>query len=199
MTDPSYLTTPPTTDGAQRLYDDDLQTLGYVMNASRLWAHHPEVHDALFALMGQVTAGQGLSLRQRGILVLASASTLGDSYCSLAWGTKVAAAADPDLAAGVLAGSDEGLTGQERALARWARLVAGDPSATTPADVQVLRDAGFTDPQIFAITTYAALRIAFSTINDALGAIPDAQIRSTAPAAVLEAVTYGRPIAESTG
>ncbi|MBB5774982.1 hypothetical protein [Nonomuraea jabiensis] len=40
------------------------------------------------------------------------------------------------------------------------------------------------------------LRIAFSTVNDALGARPDAALRSTAPRSVLEAVTFGRPIAD---
>jgi hypothetical protein len=60
--------------------------------------------------------------------------------------------------------------------------------------VQVLRDAGYSDPQIFAITTFVALRIALATVNDALGVGPDAEFRSTAPEAVLDAVTFGRPI-----
>ena len=42
-----------------------------------------------------------------------------------------------------------------------------------------------------------ALRLAFSTVNDALGARPDAAYRSAAPAAVLAAVTFGRPIADA--
>ena len=81
-------------------------------------------------------------------------------------------------------------------MARWARKVASDPSATTAADVQDLRDVGLSDARIFAITAYVALRLAFSTVNDALGARPDAALRSTAPEAVLDAVTYGRPIEE---
>jgi hypothetical protein len=57
-----------------------------------------------------------------------------------------------------------------------------------------LRDAGHSDPAIFAITTFVALRIALSTVNDALGVSPDAMFRSAAPEAVLDAVTFGRPI-----
>jgi hypothetical protein len=53
---------------------------------------------------------------------------------------------------------------------------------------------GFSDGQIFAMTTYVALRIAFSTVNDALGVRPDADYRSSAPDKVLDAVTFGRPI-----
>jgi hypothetical protein len=37
-----------------------------------------------------------------------------------------------------------------------------------------------------------ALRLAFSTINDALGAQPDAQLTQSLPPEVREAVTYGR-------
>jgi hypothetical protein len=46
------------------------------------------------------------------------------------------------------------------------------------------------------MTVYVALRLAFSTINDALGARPDSAFRSSAPKAVLDAVDYGRPIDE---
>ena len=53
-------------------------------------------------------------------------------------------------------------------------------------------------PRSFAITVFIALRIAFSTVNDALGTGPDAAFRSTAPEAVLDAVTFGRPIDEET-
>jgi alkylhydroperoxidase family enzyme len=46
-------------------------------------------------------------------------------------------------------------------MAAWARKVAMDPNATTPADIQALRDSGLDDGQIFAITAVAALRLAF--------------------------------------
>ncbi|HUC31902.1 MAG TPA: hypothetical protein VMS14_00790, partial [Ilumatobacteraceae bacterium] len=66
---------------------------------------------------------------------------------------------------------------------------------TTPDDIASLRSAGFTDQQIVAITVFVALRLAFSTVNDALGTQPDAALRERANPRVLEAVTYGRPIA----
>ncbi len=99
------------------------------------------------------------------------------------------------MAAGVLNGSDAGLTDQEKAMAAWVRKVAMDPNATTPADVQVLRDAGLDDGQIFAITAFVALRLAFAIVNDSLGAQPDAQLAQSLPQQVREAVTYGRPVA----
>jgi uncharacterized peroxidase-related enzyme len=191
----SFLSEPPPSPEAQALYDEDLEDGGYVWNVSRLWAHQPQTLKHLFELMSQAFTPSGLTFRQRGILVTAAASALGDSYCSLAWGGKLGKASDAATAAGVLNGSDTGLTDQEKALAAWARKVATDPNATTPADIQALRDAGLDDGQVFAVTSFVALRLAFSTINDALGAQPDAQLARSLPPEVREAVTYGRPAA----
>lgn len=192
-----FLDIPAATAEVQRLFDDDVADVGYVMNLSRVWAYQPAAVTGLFDLLQGVSSSAGLSFRQRGILVSACASTMGDSYCSLAWGTRLADAADPQTAAGVLQGDDASLTTSEQALATWARKVAGDPNHTSGADVQTLRDVGFSDSQIFAITAYVALRVAFSTVNDALGVRPDAVFRSSAPGPVRDVVSYGRPIAET--
>ena len=188
-----FLEEPPSSSQAQELYDEDLEESGYVWNVTRLWAYQPDTVKQLFDLMSQAFRPSGLSFRQRGILVAATASTLGDSYCSLAWGGKLSGASDPAIAAGVLSGTDTGLTDEEKALASWARRVVKDPNATTAADVQALREAGLTDEQIFAVTVFVALRLAFSTINDALGASPDAELVKSLPEAVQASVTYGRP------
>jgi alkylhydroperoxidase family enzyme len=163
------------------------------MNVSRLWSYQPTTVTELFDLMGHSLTGSGLSPRQRGILVCAAASTLRDSYCSIAWGSKLSKTASPDIAAGVLSHNDDELAEDEKVLADWARKVVRDPNATSEADLQMLREAGFEDSQIFAMTVFVALRLAFSTVNDALGAAPDAQLRSSAPAQVVAAVDYGRP------
>jgi uncharacterized peroxidase-related enzyme len=191
----SFLGAAPVSAEAQALYDDDLAESGYVWNVSRLWAQQPDTMKQLFGLMSQAFARSGLSFRQRGILVIAAASALGDSYCTLAWSGKLGKAEDDALVAAVLDGSGAGLTDQEQALAAWARKVATDPNATQAADVQALREAGLDDGQIFAVTAFVALRLAFSTINDALGAQPDALLAQALPAQVREAVTFGRPVA----
>jgi uncharacterized peroxidase-related enzyme len=189
----SFLEEPAVSHQVQELFDEELAEDGFVSNASRLWAHQPDTLRRLFGLMSDAFGASGLSFRQRGILVTAAASTLGDSYCSLAWGGKLAEASDAALAAGVLAGDDAGLTDQEKAIAAWARKVARDPNATAPADVQALRDCGLDDGQIFAITAFVALRLAFSTVNDSLGAQPDAELARSLPEEVRGVVTYGRP------
>lgn len=192
-----FLSVPETSPEVQSLYDGDLEELGYVMNSSKLWANQPAVQEGIFDVMGQMVRLGGLTFRQRGILVTACASGMGDSYCSLAWGNKLAKEANAALAGSVLAATDVGLDDSERALAGWARQVARDPNGTTGADVQVLRDVGFDDAQIFAITVFVAMRLAFSTVNDALGAVPDQVLVDTVPDEVRAAVTFGRRPARS--
>ncbi len=196
MSGSGFLGTPDPTPEAERLFEEDISDLGFVMNTSKLWAYQADTTADLFALIRKTVSGQGLSVRHRSVLVVACAAAMEDSYCSLVWGGRLADATDPETAGGVLRGDDSGLTPAEQALAAWARKVVGDPSRTTRHDVQELRDAGWTDAQIFAITTFVALRMAFSTVNDALGALPDSAYRSLTPRPVLDAVTYGRPIAD---
>ena len=191
-----FLATPEPDDDAKRLFDVDVDEVGYVMNVTRMWSHEATLFEELFDLLGHATRAGTLTFRQRGILVSACASALGDSYCSLAWGTKLSGVAGADVAAAVLRGDDSQLDASERALAGWARQVAQEPNGTDAGDVQALRDAGFDDRQILAITCYVAMRIAFSTVNDALGSRPDHQLVERAPAAVRAAVTFGRPVAD---
>jgi hypothetical protein len=182
--------------GAGRLFADDRSTFGYVMNLSQAWAHLPDVHDDLFGLLGRTADAAGLTFRQRGIVVSALASSMADPHCSLAWGTRLAGAAGDDPAAGVLRGNDSGLEPAERALAAWARKLVRDPNGTHAGDVDALRAAGYDDEQIAAVAVFVALRIAFSTVNDALGAWPNREL-TRAPDAVRFAVTYGRPVARA--
>ncbi len=193
-----FLATAPETPEARRLFDDDLQGVGYVTNVSRLWGHLPQALDGLSDLLGEAARAASLTYRQRAVLVTAAASALGDAYCSLAWGKKLAEASSPEMAATVIDGETEGLPDAERALAQWARLVAGDPNAVTEADVDALRRAGFSDDQIFALTMFVSLRLAFATVNDALGASPDRELSDDVPGTVRAAVTFGRAQARRT-
>jgi uncharacterized peroxidase-related enzyme len=187
-----FLAAPPQTPGADRLFEDDLEGTGYVTNVSRLWAHLPSALSGLSDLLAETTRAGSLSPRQRAVLVTAAAAALGDSYCSLAWGEKLTALSGPDVAAAVISGGAEGLDGVENVLADWARRLRRDPNAVTEDDVDALRGAGFDDAQIFALTTFVALRLAFSTVNDALGATPDRQLADRVATEVRLAVSFGR-------
>lgn len=191
--DTGYLCVPPTSADIQDLYDADIADVGVVMNATRLWAHQPQVLTGIFDLLTQVAQTAGLSDRQRGLLITASASSMGDAYCSLLWGGRLAAEVGAEASADVLRGEHGGLAPEEQVLATWARQVAGSPNSVQSRDVQALRDVGYDDQQILAVTAFVALRLAFATVNDALGARPDGSLVAAIPAPVRAAVDFGRP------
>jgi uncharacterized peroxidase-related enzyme len=189
-----FLSEPPGGEGRERAYTSDLESDGYVNNLTRLWCWRPEVLTAFTEVRGKALEGSSLTELEVAVLVASTASARSDSYCSLAWGSRLAELTNEQTAADVLAGTSAGGLGlRERLLADWARAVVLDPNATTAADVDRLREAGFSDAEIFEATVFIAFRLAFSTVNDALGAQPDAQLAQEAPAMVRASVGYGRP------
>jgi uncharacterized peroxidase-related enzyme len=166
---------------------------GYVMNLERAWAWRPDVAEAFVALRKQLTDLSGLAPREIALLVCSTARVLGDSYCSLAWGSRFAQMGGPTLAAEILRGAGaDALSAREKALQTWAEQVVQDPNGATRPQIDALRAAGLSDREIFEATAFVALRLAFSTVNDALGAQPDPELVAAAPLEVRAAVTYGR-------
>ena len=192
-----FLSTPGPSEASSALYARDLADDGYVSNLARLWAWRPDVFDAFVNLRALLIEKATLSFRERAILVCATAANVGDSYCALAWGARLASETDPTTTAEVLQRKEaSALTARERALATWSGQVVRAPNAITAEDVDRLRGAGITDEEIFNATVFVALRLAFSTVNDALGACPDGPLAASAPAKVRDAVTYGRGVSE---
>jgi uncharacterized peroxidase-related enzyme len=188
----SFLDDPPLTAAVEAVYKDDLASDGYVNNATRAWGWRPDLLTAFQDLRDQLVAGSSLTPREVAIMVAATAAARGDSYCAFAWGIKLARLSDEATAASVLAGDAADLSSREAALAAWSRQVVRDPNATTDADVQVLRQAGFDDREILEATVWIGFRLAFSTINDAVGAAPDHQMIESAPELVRGAIMFGR-------
>lgn len=187
-----FLADPTIDDEVARMYDADLEGQGYVANLTRVWAHSPETLGVLSYALRLATDLSGLDPVERDLVVTAAASALGDAYCSCAFGTRLARSVGPDITAAVVRGDDGRLTRRGRLLASWARQVADDPNGTTAEQVEAMRDAGFDDRQVFGLTFYVALRVAFSTVNDALGATPDPELLARVPVELGEVVTFGR-------
>ena len=74
------------------------------------------------------------------------------------------------------------------------RRTVTDPSSTTQDEVDRLRAAGLSDADVLSATVFVAMRLAFSTVNAALGAAPDQQLLDDAPPEVAQVVSYGRPV-----
>jgi len=191
-----FLDEPPPSELSAQLYQEDLDAGGYVDNLTRLWCWRPDAMVAHYDTRAVLLGDSGLSPADVAVINAATAAARTDSYCALAWGTKLAEQVDALTSARVLSGSVDDLDDRMAALTRWARLVAVDPNSTTPEDVDRLRRVGLTDRHIFEVTMLVAWRLAFSTVNDALGAQPDAQLAQRAPAEVRSAVSFGRAVAE---
>jgi len=187
-----FIAPPPRSEAVEHVYSTSRDAQGFVMNLTRAWAWRPEVFEAFAALRNQLTSQSKLTRRDQAVIVCATAGQLGDSYCALAWGRTLAAEAGEDVAAAVIAARDDELGARDKAIAEWVRKIVEDPSSTHPSDLKALRVAGLGDREIFEATAFAAFRIAFSTVNDALGVAPDPQVRDAAPEAVRHAVDFGR-------
>jgi hypothetical protein len=75
----------------------------------------------------------------------------------------------------------------------FGRKVARDASAVTADDVELLKQHGLTDAEIFDIATTAAAHACWTKVLDSLGVEIDAPLRAMSPECK-EALTVGRPI-----
>ena len=189
-----FIAPPEDSDDTARIYKASKESQGFVMNLTRAWAWRPDVFEAFAALRAQLTAKSSLSRREQAVMVCAMAAELGDSYCAMAWGKVLAQEADPASAAALIGNaSADRLTARDQALAAWARKLVADPNGTSKRDVDALRAAGLSEKEIVEATVFIGFRLAFSTVNDALGAKPDRQLVDSLPPEVAAAVTFGRP------
>jgi alkylhydroperoxidase family enzyme len=189
---PMFLPEPPPSELAAAFYEDDRESDGYINNLTRLWCWRPDLLQGFIDLRGHLMDESELTEDDIAVLVTATAAARSDSYCALAWGTRLADRTDVGTAAAVLAGTVDDLDPRRAGLTTWARQVVADPNAVVSSDVERLRDVGLSDRAIFEATLYIALRLAFSTVNDALGAAPDLELAQRAPARVRDAITFGR-------
>src|SRR5579863_3842957 len=119
-----FLSSPPADEEVQTLLQQAQSDDGYVMNYVRLWAWQPDVHRAYSKARQLLASNTRLSAREIAILNSTTASRLGDSSCSLAWGSKLARLCDDVTAAALLRGDDApALSARERALSAWAAAV----------------------------------------------------------------------------
>jgi len=167
--------------------------VGYVMNCERVWAWRPDVAEDFGRLRQQLMKRSSLTAREIALLTCTAVRVLGDSYCSLAWGTRLAAMRGAADVVTLLQGEDPiTSTPREVALRKWAEQVVRDPNGASAKQVDGLRAAGLSDQEIFEATVHIAFRLAFSAVNDALGALPDREVMAAAPPEIVAAVTYGR-------
>ena len=184
------------TDGAE-YYGRLRESLGLVPNYALPFSLNPAVLFAWQGLLGSIKAT--MDPRRYELVTIAAARQLRSSYCMLAHGSVLlenhldaetlrAAATDHHAA---------GLDAVDVAVMDLAEKVATDATSVTQDDVDNLRGLGLTDAEVFDVVAAAAARCFLTKVVDGLGARPDASYADLEPSELREALTVGRPIAES--
>ena len=150
--------------------------LDYLPNYARVFCHRPQVMQA-WAELQSVLRGH-LDARAYGLVTLAAALAIHSSYCALAHAGKLLKHyfTQQEMIAIIRGGEDSPLSTAEKAMMQLARKVALNASTVSAADIQLLRDAGFTEAGIFDVVAAAAARCFFAKVPDALGVRPDAAL-----------------------
>ena len=189
-----FLGAPPHSPAAQRLFDEDLEGAGYVTNVSRLWAHLPSALNGLSDLMGETTRAGSLSFDPAGRARDGGCVSPGRLLLLDGMGQKtLRRRRRPRSLPRVIGGGTEGLDDDGPGVGPMGSTGGNEPELHLGRGRSgASRDVGFDDSQIFAITAFVALRLAFSTVNDALGSVPDSELREAMPEPVRSAVVFGR-------
>lgn len=175
------------------MYAENVAQFGYLPNYVRAFSLRPHVMAAWGKFLGAIC--RDMDPRRYELVTLAAARALKSSYCMLAHGSVVLDEFCSTEQLARIAGDyrTAGLTNAEVAMMAFAEQVVLDATAITQTHIDTLRDAGFSDAEIFDIAATAAARCFMSKTVDALGAEPD-EAFLTLDEDLLQVLTVGRPI-----
>lgn len=184
------------TGAVAEMYTTSQKSMGYLPNYTQLFSHRPDVMAAWSALLSAVRSQ--MDNRRYELVTLAAARALYSSYCMLAHASVLknqGAFSDNELAAIVQDFSTAVLTPAEQTMMAYAEKVVQDATQITQEDINQLKAHGFSDGEIFDITTTATARCFFSKTLDALGATADDKYLDLDDS-LRQALVVGRPITQ---
>lgn len=174
------------------MYRRQQSAWGFVPNYAKVFSHRPEVMARWGQLLAEIR--RPMDERRFELVTFAAAHELRCSACALAHGRKLRSFLSDEAITALTRGlAVPSLTRAEQSMVDFARCVARDAASVTQQDVDTLREAGFTDAEVFDIAAAAAGRAFFAKLLDALGVHPDSPFLDLAPA-LREGLTVGRPI-----
>ncbi|MFZ1770591.1 MAG: carboxymuconolactone decarboxylase family protein [Caldilinea sp.] len=180
----------------KKMYEENVAEFGYLPNYVQAFSLRPDVMAAWGQFLG--TLRREMDARRYELVVtLAAARALHSSYCMLAHGSVMLQELFSPEQLTRIAHDDQtaDLTPAEVAMMAFAEQIVVDATAVTQSHIDTLHQHGFTDAEIFDITTTAAARCFFSKTLDALGAEPDENFMAL-DGNLRQALTVGRPIRE---
>lgn len=165
---------------------------GYVPSYAKVFCHRPAVMARWGVLLAEIK--RPMDQRRFELATFVAAHELRNTACTLAHGKALRPFFSDQQIVAIAAGRFAGILDEaEQALVGFARQVARDASKVTAGQVAALKDAGFTDAEVFDIAATAAGRAFFTKVLDALGAGADAPFLAL-DEAFRAPLTVGRPI-----
>lgn len=146
-------------DDIRELIEGVQEKSGFIPNVFLALAHRPAEFRAFFAAHDALMdKSEGLSKAEREMIVVATSATNGCLYCVVAHGAILRIRAKNPLIADQLAINPwkADLTDRERHMVHFALQVAGDSAQIVDADLDAMREHGFSDDEIWDIGAIAA-------------------------------------------
>lgn len=177
------------------IYTAQKGQLGFVMAAAQCLTSRDDLLPAYTDFVNTMRGGFTLSQRDWRIITLIAAREVPSTYCSMVYGKQlIADLGSRDMVLAVQRDfRSAGLPPRDVAMLAYAEKVARDASQVTQADIDALRQAGFTDANISDIALCAAFRCFIGRFFDAVGAGPEAAFLDEDPA-WKATLTVGRPV-----
>lgn len=174
------------------LYDAEVTSTGRVMEATQCWSARPDVIIPVEALLNRIRDGFSLGLLDFRLITFVAAQHVPSSYCCHVYYRSLSGMIGPERARAVRrdyrrAGLDE----KQVAMLTYAEQITRDASKITAADIQRLREVGFSDLNIADIALAASFRNFVSRYFDAVGATVEPEFLDADPD-VREEMAVGR-------
>jgi uncharacterized peroxidase-related enzyme len=191
----AYIETVQAPAGSEELramYERQQAHYGYLPNYAKVFCYRPEI----MGLWAQLQSGikRHMDKRRFELVTFAAANALRSTLCSLAHGRMLTEFFSmEDVQAMARGETPKSLSAAEAAMMAFGRKVARDASAVTADDVELLKQRGLTDAEIFDVAATAAARAFWTKVLDSLGVEIDAPLQAMSPE-FKEALTVGRPI-----
>ena len=184
-------------DGAlAQWYRSQRDSWGFLPDYAGCFSTRPDVAKAWTAL--NLTIRGGMDRRRFEIATIAAARELHSTYCTVAHASflRDVCADGETVEALALAPDGSTLSEQDAAVYSFATKVARDASTIEQSDVDTLRAAGLSDPDVADVVFAAAARAFFTKVLDGLGARLDRATADTFDPDVLQVMIVGRPVAD---